>query len=179
MKLNLGCGNVKIPDCVNIDVESSVQPDLVHDFAREELPYDTESVDEVYLFHTIEHIQRIFHREMFLEVNRVLKTGGIFYLSYPEFSKCVHNWLSNHHGKRDFWEATIYGSQRYKSDFHVCIIDSTELMGVLTESGFHGIECKPERNEPYNTVLKATKSIPYISYEELVVRDTNLLMGRK
>ena len=166
MRLNLGCGNIKISDCINIDIEKSVEPDLVHDFSREELPYDTE------------HIQRIFHREMFLEINRVLKTQGLFYLSYPEFSKCLNNWLSNHLGKRDFWEATIYGSQRYKSDFHVCAIDSTELMGVLTESGFHNIECKPERNEQYNTVLKATKSIPYISYEELIVRDTNLLMGR-
>jgi predicted SAM-dependent methyltransferase len=178
LRLNLGCGNAKIQDCINIDVEEGVKPDLVHDFCRKELPYETNSVGEVYLFHTIEHIQKIYHRELFLEVNRVLRDGGLFYLSFPEFTKCVKNWASNFRGKRDFWEHTIYGLQRYKSDFHVCIIDSLALKGVLEECGFHGIEYKSEPNEEWNTVFKATKSIPYISYEELVMRDMNVSMGR-
>ncbi len=178
LKLNLGCGNAKISGCINIDIEESVKPDLVHDFARVELPYDENSIDEVYLFHTVEHIQKIYHREMFLEINRVLKDGSLFYISYPEFMKCVQGWAANRSGKREFWEMTIYGRQLYKSDFHVAIMDSVHLKGVLEECGFHNIEYKSEPDADYNTILKATKSIPYISYEELLVRDMDKMMGR-
>jgi hypothetical protein len=178
MKLNLGCGNTKITGCVNIDCEKSVEPDLVHNFVTNELPYEEDSIEEIYLFHTIEHIEKRYHRELFLEVNRVLQPNGLFYVAYPEFLKCAQGWASNKSGKREFWEMTIYGRQLYKSDYHVCIIDSVCLKGVLEECGFTNIEYKCETDADYNTILKATKSIPYINYEELLVRDMDRLMGR-
>ena len=59
--LNLGCGANKIPGSVNMDIEPSLEPDVIADFT-EPLPFEAAEFDEVYLFHTIEHVQKKFHQ---------------------------------------------------------------------------------------------------------------------
>lgn len=172
LKLNLGCGKSKIMGCINIDIEKSCKPDLIHDFTKKELPYKKNSINEVYFFHTIEHISKRLHREILQEIHRVLEPGGRVYISYPEFTKCVGNWITNHRGMRQFWEATIYGLQRYPSDYHVCIMDSQEFTQLLNEVGFTKVAHGPESKEDYNTIVSAVKSTSYVSYEELIARST-------
>jgi hypothetical protein len=175
IKLNLGCGQSKIDGCVNIDVEESCKPDLVHDFTKKQLPYEDKSIEEVYLFHTIEHISKRYHASIFDEVFRVLRVGGLFYLSYPEFTKCVSNWLQNKYGKREFWEATIYGRQLYPSDFHVCILDPNELGLRLESSGFTKIVHKSEPREDYNTITACERGLhPYVKYEKVIADNTKV-----
>ena len=48
MKLNLGCGYRKLPDCVNIDNRAEVEPDLVLDVIQG-LPYTD---DRGHVIHT-------------------------------------------------------------------------------------------------------------------------------
>jgi len=155
--LNLGCGRRKIPstdtfECVNLDAEKSLEPDIVADFT-ERLPFEDEEFDEVYLFHTIEHVQKQFHHPVLLEVRRVLKQGGVFYCSYPEFSIICKNWLDNAKGQREFWEKTIFGRQLYPNDYHLCAVDSMEMQILLEGCGFRDVAFKKEPNE-YNTVIK-------------------------
>jgi predicted SAM-dependent methyltransferase len=166
MLLNLGCGKGKIRGAVNIDINSDVGPDLVHDI-RTPLPYDKETVDEVVLYHTIEHIEKSQHDTIFIDIWRVLKPDGLFILTYPEFSTCVNNWLSNDRGMRDFWEATIYGAQRYPSDYHVCAIDTVTLVQRLINMGFSLVKHCSEPAEPYNTILKVKKDI-LLTYEDVL-----------
>jgi predicted SAM-dependent methyltransferase len=168
--LNLGCGSNKIPGCVNIDAEASVNPDRIINFIAGKLPYKAGTVDEVYLFHTIEHISKKFHLKVFAEVYKALKEGGKFYLAYPEFSRCYHNWEKNYQGKREFWEATMFGRQLYPTDFHVCAMDSVEVSKVLESVGFDTINYRPEpKPEQHNTIMVAVKDgVPNISYEEVI-----------
>lgn len=173
LSLNLGCGSAKISGCVNIDIEASCKPDLVHDFTKKQLPYPDNSVEEVYLFHTIEHISKRLHRPILQEIHRVLKINAPFWVSYPEFSKIIENWKTNKRGLRQFWEATIYGRQLYPSDYHVCIMDSFELKQLLSEVGFVQIVSESESTEDYNTVTTCLKGIPYITYEELIAKSTS------
>lgn len=169
LRLNLGCGSNRIDDCINIDVEKGVNPDVVCDFLHDRLPYQDGEVDEVFLFHTIEHIQKKHHMRLFDEVYRVLKLDGKFYLSYPEFTKCAQNWIENKNGKREFWEATIFGRQAYASDYHVCIMDPHELKLKLWASGFKDVQHTPEYPETYNTVTVCRRGVnKYMSYEELI-----------
>ena len=170
-KLNLGCGQNKINGCINVDIEKSCNPDLVHDFLKTKLPFESGSMDEVYLFHTIEHIQKKFHRFLISEIHRVLKPNGKFMVSYPEFLKCVERWKNNTDDLRGFWEMTIFGRQLYPSDHHVCIMDSTEFMQILIELGFRDIKCCPEPIEVYNTIIECKKGIPFNSYEEMLSAD--------
>lgn len=172
VKLNLGCGANKIKGFINIDTEKSVKPDLKIDFINDGLPFNTKSVDEVVLFHTIEHIQKRLHRQIFDEISRVLKVDTKLYISYPEFWKCALNWKNNYQGQREFWENTIYGRQSYPSDFHVCIIDPHELSLLLQSCGFKHIQHTPELIEKHNTITVGTRSTKkYITYEQLLAQD--------
>lgn len=51
-----------------------------------ELPFENESFDTVVLWEVIEHIPKNTELQMFAEVFRVLKKGGVFYLSTPNRS---------------------------------------------------------------------------------------------
>ena len=171
--LNLGCGSRKIPGAVNVDIEKTLSPDIVADFT-EKLPFPDADFDEVYLFHTIEHVQKKFHEGIFREVRRVLQEGGIFYLSYPEFSVIAKNWLENKQGNREFWEHTIYGRQLYPNDYHLCAMDTNEVRLKLEMCGFKDIAYRPEPHE-YNTILKATAcelpdNIEKLIYDEVIMK---------
>lgn len=173
-RLNLGCGSNKIDDCMNVDINESNNPDIVFDI-KLEFPLARGLFDEVYLFHTIEHIEKTHHRHIFLEVNRVLKEGGIFYLSYPEFAKICNNWLTNFQGKREFWEATIYGRQLYPSDYHVAAMDSDNVKNELEICGFYDLKFYPEpEGDWYNTVVRAVRTVPQKMYEEVLFNEVFL-----
>lgn len=172
IKLNLGCGSQKLKGYINIDSEKSCHPDLICNILTESLPYDLESVDEVVLFHTIEHIPKRHHQVILKQVHRVLKSNGQFIISYPEFSECVQRWLSNHKGERDFWEKTIFGRQSYPSDTHLCAMDTHNFTIVLEENGFIAIKHWPEPppNE-FSTIIQCKRSVQYMNYEDLVLED--------
>ncbi len=166
--LNLGCGSNKIKGCVNVDVEASCSPDIVADF-RTYLPFSDSSVDCIYLFHTIEHIEESNHTGILLEIHRVLKANSSVYISYPEFNKIAQNYIENKRGKRDFWKATIYGRQLYKSDYHVALMDTQFFKLKLEQHGFINISAKPEPfpNE-FNTVIKCQKGDLPPHYEDVI-----------
>lgn len=169
-KLNLGCGDNKLKDYINIDTEKKCKPDLVHDFVEKTLPYKPKSIDEVVMFHTIEHIRKPYHPHILSEIFRVLKVGAPVYLSYPNFWECATRWKDNYMGKRDFWHATMFGRQLYPSDYHVCAMDPKELEILLKGIGFENVKSSAERQENYNSITRATrgKLLKTIDYEHLL-----------
>lgn len=167
-KLNLGCGDNKLFGFINIDVEASCKPDVICDFTKNKLPYRTGSVDEVVMFHVIEHINKRSHKFILGEVWRVLRAGGTLLISYPEFLKCVENWTTNFRGQRDFWEATLYGRQLYPSDTHVCIMHTPDFKETLEMAGFASIYSTPELSEDYNTVIHCVKGVKPPVYLDLL-----------
>lgn len=172
VKLNLGCGITKLKGYINIDATKSCKPDIVCDVSRETLPFKPATVDEVVMFHTIEHIQKVFHVRTFLEIGRVLKKGGRFIVSYPDFWRCAINWKENLHGDKKFWEATIFGRQAYPGDFHVSLMESKELGINLKVAGFDKIKHKPEKTQPFNTITVCYKNLDrYKHHEEIISED--------
>src|ERR1700744_1175156 len=124
--LNLCCGRNKLSGSINVDLNKDYDPDYCFDI-RAEFPLSASHYDEVYLFHSIEHIEGKYHKFIFREIHKVLKDDGVFYLSYPEFSKVAQNWLDNKQGRREFWGWTIYGRQETPLDFHVHPMDSQQV----------------------------------------------------
>lgn|ERR1035437_3675140 len=170
-KLNLGCGANKIKGFINIDIEPSVKPDLICNFITQKLPYRKNSIGEVLLYHTIEHINKCYHISVLAEIFRVLKPGGLFYISYPEFLKCVKNWRTNYRGRKAFWEATIFGRGLYLADFHVCIMNTPDFVKLLEDCGFIEIQSKPEPTDTFNTMVCCKKGLAIPNYEDLLQRD--------
>src|SRR5216683_2682763 len=113
IRLNLGAGSSRIPGYLSVDVESSVKPDVVCNFTKDRLPYKDNEIQEILFFHTIEHIERKYHKFIFSEI--------------------VQNWLDNKNGQREFWEHTVYGLQRYPSDFHVVAMHTPHFKLLLEE----------------------------------------------
>ncbi len=168
--LNLGCGTAKIAGADNVDISTEVGAELVFDF-RNQFPLESNIYDEVYLFHVIEHIEKKHHLSIFSEIRRVLKDTGVLYVSYPEFSKIIQNWLINKNNDRHFWEATIYGRQAWPSDYHVCAMDTLEFKQYLYERGFDVVSFLPEPIDQFNTICKIVKSEPPITYEQVVYNE--------
>ena len=172
LKLNIGCGSNKIDDYVNIDSERNCKPDIELNVIKEQLPYTGGVISEILFFHCIEHIEKRLHRKVLCEFNRVLKLDGKLYISYPNFWECAQRWHDNTDGMRGFWEATLYGRQLYKDDYHVCAMSPDYLTALLYDCGFEVIASNPEPDEPYNIVTIALKNgEPMPFYEDIIARD--------
>jgi len=82
MKLNLGCGNKKMYEYINIDKSKFANPDLVLDLEEGKLPYEDESISGIVATHILEHIQNII--PLMNECYRVLKKGGYMRIVVPQ-----------------------------------------------------------------------------------------------
>lgn len=170
-KLNLGAGATKIEGVETHDINKEFNCTYDFDLRFAPWPIASASFDEVYLFHTIEHIEKSFHKNIYQEVQRILKTDGTFIMSYPEFEIITQNWLENKNGMRTFWEATIYGLQRTNSDYHLCAMDCEEVKEKLLQYGFKNVAFRSEKNDTFNTVVHAMKGEKPMTYEEVVYEE--------
>ena len=87
MILNIGCGEIKMlkkekEEVINIDIEPFWNPDLVRD-AERGLPFDNNSVDEIYSSHFLEHVHPDKINFFMYECWRVLKKKGLFKCIVP------------------------------------------------------------------------------------------------
>lgn len=159
----------KIPNFINIDIDPRLKPDKVADFTVS-LPYADNSVDQIVMYHVIEHIEKHKWEPMFAELFRVLKPKSQLWITFPNFEKCYENWKNNYRGKREFWENTLYGRQSSKYDYHVSICTPEIVAGFASKAGFILRDQGPEPIETYNSFVILQKSKPPITYQEAVLR---------
>lgn len=171
LKINFGCGDSKIKGFINCDADEKLQPDKIVDLLKFPYPFDNGEAGLIVLSHTIEHIQARFHEAVLLEFNRILKQGGRLIVTYPEFIKCAQNYIANYQGKREFWEATIYGRQLTPWDHHVTAMETTAFKSLLTTCGFYDIVDHPEIDQPFNTIVTAKNGTRLLSYIEDLHRE--------
>lgn len=80
MKLNLGCGQDILPGWTNVDHVAGKGVDVVADLTTV-LPWPSNSVDEVLISHTLEHLPMWEHTVR--EIHRILRPGGILTIKVP------------------------------------------------------------------------------------------------
>jgi hypothetical protein len=86
IKLDLGCNTRKHEGYIGMDMFPCKGVDIVIDFEKEKLPFKNESVTDILMYHTIEHLA---NAESFMfELCRVLKVGGTVRIRAPFYS-CV------------------------------------------------------------------------------------------
>lgn len=138
--LNIGCGNHKYSNAVNIDItyiKGSVEPDVVADAVS--LPFEDETFKNIVASHVLEHIARENHWRALSEWRRVLVPKGKLILSLPEFDVCLQNYLDNYCGNREYWYLTIFGAKRYEGDAHLSGLTQNELTELLFNCGFSNL----------------------------------------
>lgn len=80
MKLNLGCGHIRLDGFLNVDRMARPGVDVVADLEKP-WPWATSSVDHIHAHHVYEHLtDKILTMN---ESHRVLKSGGILDIELP------------------------------------------------------------------------------------------------
>jgi len=150
IKLNLGSGEERIPDFINIDIRSEVKPDIVCDLERNGIPFHDCTVDEIFMKDFLEHVSWRRVKWFLKEVCRVLKPKGKVFIRCPDFEAIVKKWmkqtddwkkwtLESDWEKLSFW---IMGSQDYPYNLHKAVFTQKELRKLLEEAGFEVEEIK-------------------------------------
>ena len=81
--LDLGCGNKKREGTIGVDYNDRTAADIVHNLNSFPYPFDDESIDEIYLDNTLEHLDDVMR--VMEEVYRIVKPGGKVKIIVPYF----------------------------------------------------------------------------------------------
>ena len=136
MKLHLGCGKLYLDNYINIDIDSpnaDIKADIVNlNFINDK------RVDEIYICHVLEHINRSKTINLFLEWNRLLKKEGILRISVPNFQSIVDIYQKNKNMAELI--GLLNGGQTNKYDVHYICYDYEILKEILLATGFHDVQ---------------------------------------
>jgi hypothetical protein len=85
MRLNLGCGNWKIPGWINVDKVPASNPDQVVDLEKLPWPWLSDSIDEILLSHVLEHLGAAteLYLDIIKELYRVCRDGAKITIIVP------------------------------------------------------------------------------------------------
>lgn len=134
-RLHIGCGGKRIPGFVNVDVVAGSAVDVVAD-ARA-LPFDQESVAEIYSCAVIEHFSRHEWVDVLHHWVSLLEPGGRIYISTADFHKAAAHYLA--HGQIEPLLGLVVGGQRDRYDWHGMIFDERLLQEGLESAGIENI----------------------------------------
>lgn len=88
--LNIGAGSYHINGFVSLDIvtehyqKRQNQSFQKYDIRSDLIPYDDNSVDNIYVSHVLEHIEKKYTKKFFFEAHRVLKKGGVLRICIPD-----------------------------------------------------------------------------------------------
>jgi predicted SAM-dependent methyltransferase len=137
LRLNLGCGKVRLDGFVNIDHRATSATDLECDIVQ--LPFDDDTADRIETYHVIEHLGRHEAVAALRKWHRILKSGGVLVIECPDFDAACREYLDGREGRID----NLFGLQRFEGDGHQFGYNFKRLHRLLTECGFRSIVQKP------------------------------------
>lgn len=115
VRLNLGCAGRPLPGYINIDLDTLEEikarypsedfPEGIEIYQYDifNLPFPDASVSEVRADSLLEHLSFLEEPKIFYEVKRVLKPGGLFIFSVPDFDETVQLWVKAKDEWKDFY----------------------------------------------------------------------------
>ncbi len=85
VKLNLGCGDKIMKDYINLDWKDYTgKTDIIHDLNEYPYPFQNNTVDEIKLWHVLEHLND--PERCLRELYRILKKSGKIHIKVPFFA---------------------------------------------------------------------------------------------
>jgi predicted SAM-dependent methyltransferase len=146
MKLNLGSGYTHVPGFKRVDIDKKCEPDYLYDI-RDLSQILSNSVEEIYTAHTIEHILLI---ELFPTIRgfcRILIPGGLITIIVPDSKTASEDWV-NGKIKPDYFEKIMLGAQPNATPYmsHKQIFWPGKLARFLNIAGFTQIETDQNKN---------------------------------
>jgi SAM-dependent methyltransferase len=85
--LDIGCGAVKVPGSVGLDISADTAADVVHDLDAFPYPIADASFDQILLQDVIEHVREPIR--LFEELHRISRPGARIQMRTPHFSSVL------------------------------------------------------------------------------------------
>ena len=117
LRLNIGAGQTYLPGFRNIDLAEHA--DIQVDLNRDRLPFEDDSVDLIFTYHALEHIERYLFA--LGEIHRVLKHGAALLVGVPYVTLTEYNLVNPYHCQH---------FNEYSFDF----FDPAKLKGTAVEA---------------------------------------------
>jgi predicted SAM-dependent methyltransferase len=135
LKLHLGCGSKHLPGYTNIDISATAAADMKADLRK--LPFQPNSVDEIYSCAVIEHFGRHEWQGVLKHWCDLLKPGATLWLSTSDFDAATaqYNLEKNLHQLLGL----LIGGQKDDYDWHGMIFNFAVLEEGLKKAGFKDI----------------------------------------
>jgi predicted SAM-dependent methyltransferase len=171
MKLEIGGGKNPRAGFLTCDIRDLPEIDYV--CAADALPFEAETVDEVYSRHVVEHFTLKEFLKVLEEWNRVLKMGGEIYIICPNLLWHLKQILEGSHDSfytkpsgqnARYWGfGSLFGWQQDAYDVHKFGYYFELLRDILEAMGFHQVEdlTNGERSlehAPWHLEVRAKKS---------------------
>ena len=137
MKLNLGCGEQKLEGYISVDLHNPAA-DVQADMSK--LPYEDETIDEIYASHIIEHADYYQAKEWLTEWKRVLKTGGILILETPDFLESCKKFALLPEDQQYTMYGHFFAKAHVPGEIHKFLYTKREIWGQLASVGFSEIQ---------------------------------------
>lgn len=158
LKLNLGCGHIPLDGYINIDRRVLDGVDVVSEV--DDLPFEQDSVDEIFSAHLMEHFpQEQLKRELLPHWFGILKGGGSFRAVVPDAQSMMSEYMNGTYPYEDLREV-MFGGQDYDGDFHFNMFIPSQIEELLTDVGFtdiHWIAVKRRNGSCYEMEFQAKK----------------------
>ena len=135
MKLHIG-GEQSKPGWKILNIQKKDNTDFIGDISNLE-QFKDESIEEIYASHVLEHVKHSLLMKTFLEIFRILKKGGKFYISVPDLFVLTNLFVSVESADKRFKiMKMMYGGQVDQYDFHYFGWYEEALSTFLYKSGF-------------------------------------------
>ena len=166
--IHIGCGLRNSPEFINIDARPLAHVHIATDDITSLGDFQTGTVDLVYMCHILEHIRKDDLKNVLLEMNRVLKDGGVLRISVPDFDKLIEvynasakdvNAISNQ----------LMGGQDHEYNIHYSVFNRGRLSELLREAGFHKVvPWDPDNCEYHDFKDRASRKMK-VNGEEIMI----------
>lgn len=158
--LNVGCGEVSDAEAINVDAAETAAAQVRGDLRA--LPFLDGCAREVRMSQVLEHLPRRMVPSALAEALRVLQPAGLLRVSVPDFGAMCRTYGDAPLPERlAYYQATIFGAQRYPTDAHLVGFDRELLAHALTTAGLEDVQVESEPNRAvWEACLAATGKKP-------------------
>jgi len=123
--------NLKITDLPNVTFGLS---------GAQDIPLDDDSVDVVFMFKSLHHVPLELMEKSMQEINRVLKTGGLAYISEPVFAGEFNEILRLFHDEQKVREAAFNTLSKVVDDGLFSLVDEVFFNSPIHFEDFAAFE---------------------------------------
>ena len=136
-RIHLGCGERRLPGFTNVDARQTEAVDMICDMLS--LPFKPESLEVVYMCHSLEHIPLLEVQPFLDGIYRLLSPKGSLYISVPDFNVLASLYLAGR-APLSMIVRAIHGGQEYPGNTHYVSYDNQMLSDFLGLSKFSEIK---------------------------------------